>query len=53
MCNNTTDVVVGQKSHFFLSPLSSSQNVEGSLEDPRKTLDSMLAKAKNIQNITL
>lgn len=35
------------------SPLSSNQNVEGNLEDPRKTSDSVLAKARNTQTITL
>lgn len=38
MCNNTAGVLLGQKSHFVLCPLSSNQDVEGSLEDSEKVL---------------
>lgn len=36
-CNNITGDFMGQKSHFVLSPLPSSQEVKGSLEDPEKS----------------
>lgn len=38
MCNNTTDISVGQKSHFVLSPTPPNGDVERSLEHSGKGL---------------
>lgn len=46
MCNNTAGVLLGQKMHFVLSPPSSNQDVEGSLEDSEKALRISVSQGK-------